>query len=120
MAEKKIITEKERGIVTFTVAECGEYHSLGVYYEGIRTLDEVIAIYKRIPPERMHGIPSIGINLHVEGTEKYEDVQADILTGNELTVGIIRLIPEFHNHSQVEEAIKRIIEKFPEKEVVDF
>jgi len=112
--------KKGRGTVTFTVAECGEYHSLGEYHEGIKTLEEAAAVYRGIPSERMHGIPSIGINLHVEGTEKYEDVQADILTGDEITVGIIRFIPEFHSHLQVKEAVKRIIEMFPEKEVVDF
>lgn len=120
MGEDRKNAKKGRGTVTFTVAECGEYHGLGEYHEGIRTLEEAAAVYRRIPSERMHGIPSIGINLHVEGTEKYEDIQADILTGDEITVGIIRFIPEFYSHSQVKEAVKRIIEMFPEKEVVDF
>ena len=57
--------ENKEVVLTFTVAECGEYHSLGEYHEGIRTLEEAVVIYEKIPPERMNGIPSIGINLHV-------------------------------------------------------
>ena len=54
--------EKKEVVLTFTVAECGEYHNLGEYHEGIRTLEEAVAVYEKIPPERMNGIPAIGIN----------------------------------------------------------
>lgn len=107
-------------IMTFTVAECGEYHSLGEYHEGIKTLEEAVAIYRKIPPERMNGIPSIGISLHVEGTEKWKDMQADILTGDVIDAGIISYSPEFSNNPQVQAAVKEIIERFPDKEVIDY
>lgn len=112
--------KKEKVILTFTVAECGEYHNLGEYHEGIQTLEEAVEIYLQIPPERMHGIPAIGINLHVEGTDKIQDSQTDILTGNEIDVGAIRLMPEFYENPQVLEAVNAIIERFPEKEVIDY
>ena len=105
-------------IMTFTVAECGEYHSLGEYHEGIRTLEEAVVIYRKIPPERMNGIPSIGINLHVEGTEKWEDMQADIFTGNVIDASIISYSPEFGDNPQVQAAIKEMAQKFPDKEVI--
>lgn len=41
----------------FTVAECGEVHSMGVYRDDITTIEEAIDMYKSIDPERMHGIP---------------------------------------------------------------
>lgn len=53
--------------LTFTVAECGEFHSLGEYHEGIKTLDEAVSIYRNIPPGRTDGVPSIGIKLHKGG-----------------------------------------------------
>lgn len=56
---------EKKVIMTFTVAECGEYHSLGEYHEGIGTLEEAVTLYLQIPSERMNGVPSIGINLHV-------------------------------------------------------
>ena len=110
----------QKTILTFTVAECGEYHSLGKYYEGIQTLEEAVNLYQRIPPERMNGIPSIGINLHVVGTDKMEDSQADILSGSEIDIGFISLMPEFCGNPQVQAAVKEIIELFPDKEVIDY
>lgn len=102
------------------MAECGEYHSLGKYYEGIQTLEEAVRLYRKIPPERRNGIPAIGINLHVEGTDKMEDVQADILSGDEIDTGFIGLIPEFCGNPEVQVAVKAIIRRFPNKEVIDY
>lgn len=68
----------------------------------------------------MNGIPSIGINLHVVGTNKLEDSQADILSGSEIDIGFISFMPEFSGNPQVQAAIKEIIELFPDKEVIDY
>jgi len=117
----KIMENKDKkAIVTFTVAECGEYHNFGEYHEGIKTIDEAVRIYRKIPPEHMSGIPSIGITLHVKGSEKWEDLQVDVLSGNEISMGVINLMPEFSNNSQVQEAIKEMMQRFPEKEVVNY
>lgn len=116
-------TEKKKGdgsMITFTVAECGEYHSMGEYHEGIRTLEEAAAIYRKIPPERMNGIPSIGIRFHAEGTAEEEDIQLDILSGREIDKGIARLIPELSGSAEVEEIIQEMIQRFPEIEVADY
>ena len=59
--------------VTLTVAECGEFHNLGEFYENILTVEEAVAIWKQIPPERMNGIPAIGINIHTPGTEAFAE-----------------------------------------------
>lgn len=109
----------EKNIFTFTVAECGEYHSLGKFYRDIRTLEEAVHIYRQILTGRRNGIPSIGINLHVSGSDRMEDIQADILSGDEIDIGYINLIPEFSGNLQVQAMIKEIIEQFPEKEVID-
>lgn len=68
-------------IVTLTVAECGEFHSLGEFHENIASVEEAIAVWKSIPPERMNGIPSIGINIHTKGSEHYEDEEMELLSG---------------------------------------
>ena len=121
MANKNLVAEKKNGaVVTFTVAECSEFHSLGEYHERIGTLEEAISIYQGIPSERMHGIPAIGINIHIKGTEKWEDLQTDILSGDEIYTGMICLIPELGGNPQVQKAMEEIIAKFPEKNVVDF
>lgn len=112
--------KREIAVLTFTVAECGEYHSLGKFYRDIRTLEEAVHIYRQIPPEHMNGSPSIGINLHVRGTDRIQDIQADILSGDEIDIGYINLIPELCGNLQVQAVIKGIIGQFPEKEVIDY
>lgn len=115
------MNQKEKKVImTFTVAECGEYHSLGKYHEGIATLKDAVALYRQMPLERMNGIPSIGINLHVDGTEKMEDCQVDILCGSEIDIGMIKLMPEFCGNPQVQEAVSEMIELFPDKIVIDY
>lgn len=119
---KKETTGNENGkvILTYTVAEYGEFHSLGEYHEGIQTIDEAERLYRQIPPARRFGIPSIGINLHTIGTDSIGDTQMDVLTGNEIDIGIIRLMPGAYENRQVVEAVEAVIERFPEKEVVDY
>ena len=71
--EKEPVIEPETVHITFTVAECGEFHNMGEYHEGIETIEEAMKLYNAIDPSRMHGIPSIGVNMHIEGTEEWED-----------------------------------------------
>lgn len=120
MAKINPTGEPKNGIViTFTVAECSEFHSLGEYHEGIQTLEEAAEIYRGIPSERMHGIPAIGINLHIKGRERWEDLQADIVSGDEIDIGMICSMSEFEYYPQLQKAVAEIIAKFPEKNVVD-
>lgn len=115
-------TEKKKGVkavITFTVAECGEFHSLGEYHEDIRTLEEAAAIYRRIPPGRMNGIPSIGIKIHMPGTAETEDVQLDILSGSEIDRGVLSLAPDSCGHKQLQDVISEMARRFPDKEIID-
>lgn len=89
-----VFPEQAEPEVTLTVAECGEFHSFGEFHEKIATVEEAIAIWKQIPPERMNGIPAIGINIHTPGTETYDDVVTDILTGNRFELDVLDYIPE--------------------------
>lgn len=74
--------EKDEVEVTLMVSECSEFHNMGEFYENIPTVEEAIAIWKQIPPERMHGIHAIGINVHRPGEESYMDDEVDLLSGN--------------------------------------
>ncbi|MBQ2886948.1 MAG: DUF4316 domain-containing protein [Alphaproteobacteria bacterium] len=111
------VKEDKEKVVTLTVAECGEFHNLGEYHEGIAGVEEALAIYKQIPPERMNGIPSIGINIHTEGTESYQDIELDILSGNVIDLEILDYIPEITNNSKAMEVIAELVEKVPDAEV---
>lgn len=103
--------------VTLTVAECGEYHNLGEFHEGIASVDEAIAVWSRIPPERMNGIPSIGIYIHTEGTEPYEDVEMDILSGKVIDLEILDYVPDITDKPKAIEVIAELIDKLPDIEV---
>ncbi len=108
---------QEEPEVTLTVAECGEFHNLGEFYENIPTVDEAVAIWKQIPPERMNGIPAIGVNIHTPGTETFEDVGIDILTGNRIDLDILEYIPDIKGNPQAMEVIAELVAKLPEMEI---
>jgi len=103
--------------ITLTVAECGEFHNLGEYHEGIASVEEAIAIFNQIPPERMNGIPSIGINIHTEGTERYEDTQMDIVSGRVADLEILDYVPDITDNPKAVEVIAELIDKLPDIEV---
>ena len=110
----EVIPEKT---VTLTVAECGEFHSLGEFHENIASVEEAIAVWKSIPPERMNGIPSIGINIHTEGTEHYEDVEMDILSGKVIDLEVLDYVPDITDDPKAIEIIAELIDKLPDIEV---
>ncbi len=112
-----LFPEQAEPEVTLTVAECGEFHSMGEFYENIPTVEEAVAIWKQIPPERMNGIPAIGINIHTPGTEMFEDVGIDILSGKRIDLDILEFIPDIKNSPQAMEVIAELVAKLPEMEI---
>lgn len=117
--EKEPMVEPETVHITFTVAECGEFHNMGEYHEGIETIEEAMKLYNAIDLSRMHGIPSIGVNMHIEGTEEWEDEEADIVRGNCIDVDFLNYTPELRDTPTVQDALKKLIAAYPEKEVND-
>ena len=109
--------EKEEVEVTLMVSECGEFHNLGEFYENIPTVEEAIAIWKQIPPERMHGIPAIGINVHRLGEESYMDDEVDLLSGNRIDLEILEHIPSITSEPKAMEVITELVAKLPEMEI---
>lgn len=104
-------------VVTLWGAECGEFHNLGEFHEGITSIDEAISVWSEIPPERMNGIPSIGINIHTEGTEHYEDVEMDILSGKVIDLEILDYVPDITDNPKAIKVIEELIDKLPDIEV---
>lgn len=104
--------------VTFTVAECGEFHGLGEMHEGIQTLEEAVRIYDRLCRESLlHAIPALGINLHTAGEFGYEDAQWDFLSGGRLDLEGLDYLPEMKQNGEVMEALHRIAEMYPDAEI---
>ena len=117
--QKEVVTEAEQKetVVTLTVAECGEFHNLGEFHEGIETVEEAIRLFNEIPPERMNGIPSIGIHIHTEGTEPFEDVEMDIVSGKVVDLEMLEYVPDISDNPKAIEVIGELIDKLPDIEV---
>ena len=117
--QKEAVTEAEQKetVVTLTVAECREFHNLGEYHEGIASVDEALAIFHQIPPERMNGIPSIGINVHTEGTESYQDTIIDIISGKVADLEVLDYVPDISDNPKAIEMFTELIGKLPDIEV---
>ena len=76
-------------------------------------------LYNASDPSRMHGIPSIGVNMHIEGTEEWEDEQVDIVSGKRIDVDFLNYTPELRDTPTVQDALKKLIAAYPDKEVND-
>ena len=118
LAETLFPEQKEKEAeVTLMVSECREFHNYGEFYENIPTVEEAIAIWRQIPPERLNAIPAIGINLHVPGTEPFEDSEVDILSGKRIDLEILDHISDIKNSPQAMEVIAQLVARLPEMEI---
>lgn len=112
--EKKTVN----AVITFTVAESSEFHNMGTYIDNISTVEEAIEKFNQIDPARLHGIPAIGINYHVEGTDSIEDEQADIVMGKIIDVPSLNAYPDMRDNETVKATIEKLIEAYPESLVL--
>lgn len=111
-------TDKDETVVTLVVAECREFHSYGVCYDGIETVDEAIEKFRAIPPERLCAVPSIGINIHKAGTENCEDIQVDIATSKCIDLEFLKHFPDIVQNKKAVETILEIMDKMPDVGIV--
>lgn len=54
-----------------------------------------------------------------EEEEEWEDEQADIVSGKRIDVDFLNYIPELRDTPKVQDAIKKLIAAYPEKDVID-
>ena len=73
-------------LVTLSVYECSEFHSMGEVHEGIKSVDEAIRVWNSIPPSRMNGIKSIAI---VVG-EGWEATEFEAVVGKTMDLEMLR------------------------------
>lgn len=113
-AEKKTVN----AVITFTVAESSEFHGIGTYIDNISTIEEAMEKFNQIDPARLHGIPAIGINYHVSGTDSIEDEQVDIVMGKIIDVPSLNSYPAMRDNETVKAAVEKLIEAYPESLVL--
>lgn len=115
VAENTAVKE-EKKTVTLTVAECSEFHNMGEFHENITSVAEAVAKFKEIPPERMHGIPAIGIR--VADLKNPEDsVEMDVLIGKRIDLDMLRYVPDIAENWQAQQMIAVLIHDMPEAQI---
>ena len=110
----KVSDRQPTGDLTYYVAECMEFPSLGEYHDNL-SLEEAIRIYQKIPAERMNGIKGIGFELK-DGSD-YEG-PFPILTGQTIDLDTIQAIDYYRDNPLVQKAVKELAAAMPEMEVL--
>lgn len=116
VAETATFEKKKQEVVSFTVAECSEFHNMGELYENILTMKEAIGLFQQIPPERMHGIPAIGIRVTDPiNSELFTEI--DIVTGKVIDLEVLEYVPEIANNKAAQYAIAEMLHAFSGAEI---
>lgn len=97
--------------VSFYVAECSEFHSMGEFREGL-TLTEAVDLYQKIPAERMSGIKAIGASVTDEDGFFQE---WDLVRGGKLQMEEMKdFLPKIASNPSVQKAAEEIQALMPE------
>ena len=115
MAENTAVKE-EKKTVTLTVAECSEFHNMGEFHENITSVAEAVAKFREIPPERMHGIPAIGIRV-ADSKNPEDSVEMDVLIGKRIDLDMLRYVPDIAENWQAQQMIAALIHDMPEAQI---
>lgn len=116
VAENTAVKE-EKKVITLMVAECMEFHSMGEFHENIKSVAEAVAKFKAISPERMHGVPAIGIRA-ADPKDPDEYTEMDVLIGRRIDMDMLRYIPEIADSWQAQQMIASLIHEMPDVKVV--
>ena len=116
--EDFFVEKLERSEITFTVAECGEFHSLGRYRDDISNAEEAIALWKVYQKGPLNGIPSIGIQIHKPGQTEMEDTQVDLVSGKTRDLDMLRYYPEINAEEAAIQKICELVENLHDVNVV--
>ena len=104
--------------VTYTIAECGEFHGMGRYRDDIKDVQEAIALWKEFQDSPLNGIPSIGILVHTPGQTDLEDEQLDLLSGQKIDLDMMQYYPVICKEEAAIEKICELIENLPEVGII--
>ncbi|MEI3281524.1 MAG: ArdC-like ssDNA-binding domain-containing protein [Enterocloster sp.] len=89
---------------------------MGEFHENIRSVAEAVSKFKEIPPERMHGIPAIGIR--VADPKNLDDyVELDVLTGKTFDLDMLHYVPEIAENWQAQQMIAALIHEMSDAKI---
>ena len=100
---QELTAEKEP--ISFYVAECGEFHSMGEFHENL-TLQQAVDIYKSILSDGMSGVKTIGF---VIKDDQLLANEYDLVVGNRLNMQEMKdILPDLAEHPLVVKAADEI------------
>ena len=104
--------------ITYTVAECGEFHSMGRYRDDVENVNEAIALWNEYREGTLNGVPSIGILVHTPGQSELEDKQVDLVSGKTVDLDTIRYYPKINIEEAAIQKICELVENLHDVEVI--
>lgn len=104
--------------ITYTVAECGEFHSMGRYRDNIENVEEAIALWREYQDGNLNAVPSIGILVYSPGRPGVENPQMDLVSGRMMDLDMIRYYPEINAEEAAIQKICELVENLHDVEVV--
>lgn len=104
--------------ITYTVAECGEFHSMGRYRDDVENVNEAIALWNEYREGTLNGVPSIGILVHTPGQSELEDKQVDLVSGKTMDLDMIRYYPAINIEEAAIQKICELVENLHDVELV--
>lgn len=113
MAETPTAESTKARVVSFTVAECSEFHNMGEFHENIATVKEAMEIFEKIPPERMSAIPAVGIRV-ADKENPQQVTEMDVIVGNHIDLQLLEYIPEIAENKAAQFAIAEMLHAMPE------
>ena len=117
VAETSTYEKTKKKTVSYTVAECSEFHELGELHEGIKSVKEAIELFKQIPPDRMHGIPAIGVRVtDADSPELFTEI--DICFGKRMDMDVLSYVPDIRDNWQAQQGIAEMIHAFPDIKII--
>lgn len=103
--------------ITYTVAECGEFHSMGRYRDDVESVNEAIDLWNEYKEGNLNGVPSIGILVHTPGQSERDDTQVDLVSGKTMDLDMIRYYPAIHTEEAAIQKICELVENLHDVEV---
>lgn len=91
--------------------------TMGEFHENIKSVADAIAKFKAIPPERMNGVPAIGIRA-ADPKDPDEYMEMDVLVGRRLDLDKLHYVPEIADSWQAQQMIASLIHEMPDIKVV--
>jgi len=105
--------------VTFYVAECARYHSLGEFRKDIATAEEAKRIYDSIPATRMASTKSIGIQV-ADWFDEDDKIEIDIILDGEIHLENLKDILPVQKGTEGGELIEQLFLLFEQDTILPY